>query len=65
MYQCPVCQYPKLKELPDNNYGICPQCGTEFGYDDDGKTHEELRSEWIAGGSKWWSSIPQNKRDAS
>lgn len=40
---------------PPTDYLICPSCGTEFGYDDFATTHEELRNEWIANGSHWFS----------
>jgi hypothetical protein len=59
-YMCPVCGYPKLTEPPYDHHGcasfdICPSCGTEFGYDDDANSHEELRSAWIDGGKLWFS----------
>lgn len=49
---CPVCGY--LGCLIED-WHICPCCGTEFGYDDAGRTHAELRRRWIDGGMKWWS----------
>lgn len=55
-YTCPVCFYDKLEE-PPADYLICPQCGCEFGVDDFNKSHDELRAEWVAGGSKWWSPV--------
>jgi hypothetical protein len=67
-YLCPVCWYDKLHEDPMQDdgtiaatYEICPQCGTEFGYDNDnilfpGVTIESLRQKWIDGGSKWWAT---------
>ena len=66
-YICPVCGYPELSEPPwDNGAGsdeICPSCGTHFGYDDAAggdagrreQVHRQRRSEWIAGGMRWWS----------
>ena len=54
MYQCPVCYFPKMVG-PPREYNICPSCGTEFEYDDDEKTHAELREEWIAAGRPWFS----------
>lgn len=54
-HTCPVCFYDELDEPPDNNFDICPSCGTEFGYDDFNASHDELRKRWIAGGCKWWS----------
>lgn len=37
-HSCPVCEYQGLDEPPYDSEGwgsfeICPQCGTEFGYD--------------------------------
>jgi predicted amidophosphoribosyltransferase len=64
MFPCPVCSYGMAD--PPDNYNICPQCGTEFGFDDAGKTHQELREEWIKGGCKWWSKyVPKPKRDTT
>lgn len=55
MYTCPVCDYDKLRENPsDQLYEICPQCGTEFGYDDFNTSHAELRQRWIAAGRVFW-----------
>ena len=51
---CPVCDY-RLSFAPED-YRICPCCGTEFGNDDRYATHEELRVEWIARGTPWFSS---------
>jgi hypothetical protein len=53
---CPVCDWPNLREKPDCSFEICPQCGTEFGYDDAGASHADLRAEWVAGGRKFWRS---------
>ncbi len=53
-YSCPVCGYPGL-EFPPTDFEICPSCGTEFEYHDAGKTHEELRLEWIGNGMHWFS----------
>lgn len=60
-YQCPVCGYPGLNETPYDKYGcplygICPCCGTEFGYDDSLTAHSDLRKKWLTSGSKWWST---------
>ena len=60
LYTCPVCDFDKLPEPPEN-YDICPQCGTEFENDDFYYTHAELRQQWIDGGRKWWSDVrPQS-----
>jgi hypothetical protein len=50
---CPVCGY--LMAKPARDFNICPCCGTEFGYDDRRRSHEELRARWIANGAPWFS----------
>jgi hypothetical protein len=50
---CPVCAYPNLPYAP-RDYHICPSCGTEFGNDDQDRSHDELRAEWIRGGALWF-----------
>jgi hypothetical protein len=55
-YQCPVCAYAGLDE-PPVDFTICPSCGTEFGYHDFIRGHDELRSRWIATGPAWHSSV--------
>lgn len=55
-YICPVCGYNQLR-YPPEDYTICPSCGTEFGYHDFSKSHEELRNLWFANGAYWHSSI--------
>lgn len=53
MILCPVCGFRFLpKEVL--NHGICPSCGTEFGYDDVGRSHEALRLEWLRNGGEWF-----------
>ena len=43
------------------SYGVCPQCGYEFGNDDNpgtvptGISFADYRSEWTASGSQWFS----------
>src|SRR5437879_5687512 len=54
---CPVCAYPSLP-FPPTNYYICPSCGTEFGNDDEDRTHAELRADWIARGAPWFFKEP-------
>ena len=44
-------------QYPAADYHICPSCGTEFGYDDAGRTHAELREQWIRTGLTWWSPV--------
>ena len=50
---CPVCGYHLNR--PPEDFTICPSCGTEFGYDDSGRTYAQLRAIWLRGGAKWWS----------
>jgi hypothetical protein len=57
MFTCPVCYYDQLEE-PPCDYNICVCCGTEFGYDDDDATHEELRERWIRNGAHWFFQNP-------
>jgi hypothetical protein len=60
MFDCPVCNWPEIKEDPGlHTYEICPCCGCEFGNDDEIRTHAELRSQWVGGGMKWWSKYNQ------
>ena len=56
-YTCPVCFYNQLDE-PAAEYNICPCCGTEFENDDQERSHDQLRADWIAGGAKWFFKIP-------
>jgi hypothetical protein len=60
LFACPVCGYAGLDEAPYDefgcsSFGICPCCGTEFGYDDSSLAHADLRKRWISGGMLWWS----------
>lgn len=57
MYTCPVCFYDGLGE-PPVNYNICDCCGTEFGNDDEERTHRQLRQEWVDAGAKWFFGVP-------
>lgn len=66
-YRCPVCGYLGLDESPRTeesgaSYEICPSCGFEFGVTDEdrGISYEQWRSEWKAGGMRWWSRRPQS-----
>lgn len=58
-YECPVCGYPDLTEPPfvggEASFEICPCCGVEFGYQDTGRTHAQLRKQWIDSGMPWHS----------
>lgn len=55
-YTCPVCAYSEMPD-PAEEGNICPCCGTEFGYDDDGVSHRQLRDEWVANGAPWFSTV--------
>jgi hypothetical protein len=57
MFTCSVCFFDQMPD-PPQDYNICPCCGTEFGNDDQDKTHEQLRIEWIASGAKWFYGDP-------
>jgi hypothetical protein len=56
-FRCPVCMYPALP-YPPSDYHICPCCGTEFGNDDEMRTHADLRREWINNGAHWFFNNP-------
>lgn len=58
MYQCPVCAYAGMQR-PPADYAICPCCGTEFGYEDVNRSHDELRQDWINAGVPWFSQGTQ------
>lgn len=45
-----------MDETP-SAWNYCPCCGTQFGYHDSGRSHSQLRQEWIATGMRWWSPI--------
>lgn len=51
---CPVCAYPYMLDPPVET-NICPCCGTEFGFDDFDRSHEQLRTEWLGRGAPWFS----------
>jgi hypothetical protein len=55
-HTCPVCGFTGLAEPPEN-FVICPSCGTEFGYTDFLRSHDELRDEWLASGARWHSTV--------
>jgi hypothetical protein len=55
-YTCPVCAFDGLEE-PPAYFTICPCCGTEFGYHDFVRGHDELRATWIATGLRWHSTV--------
>ena len=56
-FTCPVCYYTGLQE-PPTNYNICECCGTEFGVDDELRSHEQLRNQWINHGAPWFFRVP-------
>jgi len=55
-YTCPVCGFDGLEE-PAADFTICPSCGTEFGYTDFLRGHDDLRARWIAKGMRWHSTV--------
>jgi hypothetical protein len=57
---CPVCGYPLQR--PASDCDICPSCGTQFGYSDSGRTHEQLRNIWMQEGMNWHSQVHQVPR---
>lgn len=62
MNKCPLCGYDGLHEAAYDRSGcssfeICRSCGTEFGYQDARRSHKSLRSEWMAKGMPWHSSV--------
>jgi hypothetical protein len=59
---CPVCGYGYLSD-DAVNHGICPSCGTEFGYDDVSVSHEALRAEWLRNGGHWFDDSMAPPRD--
>src|ERR1700739_159986 len=67
-FTCVVCGYSGLSEPPYDQKGcasfeICPSCGTEFGYDDANRSHEELRAAWLAAGAPWRSKAIRPRPD--
>lgn len=52
--QCPVCGYAELPR-PAQDDLVCACCGTHFGYHDYARSYEELRTDWIARGARWFS----------
>jgi len=60
MITCPVCGYDQLE--PPLRWKICPSCGTEFGYSDQGRSYDELRTEWIRAGAQWDSTVVKKPR---
>ena len=52
---CPVCGYDDLEDGAVSGE-ICSCCGTEFGYSDHLRSHEQLRQRWINQKfACWWS----------
>ena len=57
-YLCPVCGFEGLDEPARDahglaTFGICPSCGTEFGYDDAARSHTELLAQWTKLRTQW------------
>ena len=58
-YVCPVCGYSQL-EHPPQDFTICPSCGTEFELDDEVRSPEQLRRDWLRAGAPWFDpEVPQ------
>lgn len=66
-YICPVCGFDGLKEPPfgvnnEPSHEICPCCGFEFGFDEDGAAGFNIfRLHWIENGTKWFTSARRPK----
>lgn len=61
-HTCYVCGYDKLEDAPED-WGLCPSCGTQFGYSDSIRSYDQLRQNWIASGAEWampWIPKPLN-----
>ena len=54
-YACPVCGFNQMP-YPPEDHNICSCCGTEFGYHDRARSHQELRKLWIDKGCPWFSA---------
>ena len=56
---------PYSSTLGGASFEICPNCGFEFGYDDDAgasgvsRSFEQWRTQWVRGGSVRWSDRPK------
>ncbi len=80
-WPCPVCGY-LLTSVPWTEpaysykslamFGICPCCGTQFGYTDTGgegwpdelrRIHRGLRGKWVSAGMPWRSSVTEPPED--
>jgi hypothetical protein len=60
-YLCLVCGYNGLKEPPYDKHGapsyeICPCCGFEFGFEEQGNM-VHFRKEWIKKGAQWFTPV--------
>jgi len=65
-YMCPVCGFKGLDEPPYNDnkeasFEICPCCGFEFGFDNQGTSdkYSNFRLNWIKNGANWF--LPDRK----
>jgi len=54
-YACPVCGFNQMP-YPPGDHNVCSCCGTEFGYHDRVRSHQELRMLWVAKGCPWFSN---------
>jgi len=55
-YTCTVCGFAGLEE-PPAYFTICPCCGTEFGYQDFVRGHDDLLADWVGKGMQWQSTV--------
>ena len=55
-HTCPVCGYSGDTEFYPHDNQICGCCGTEFGYDDQGLSHRQLRALWVSSGFPWFDA---------
>jgi hypothetical protein len=63
-FVCPVCELPVL-DAPVDLGPVCPACGTAFEIDDEFKSYQQLRTDWLSRGAQWYSvfqSPPPNWR---
>jgi hypothetical protein len=65
---CPICGHIGLSRQVRDTRGypsreICHCCGFEIGYEDAGRTHQELRDDWIRGGMVGFYPPDKSKED--
>lgn len=55
IYPCPICGYGL--PYPPCDFNSCPSCGVEFGYQDIGRSYDDLRNQWARTGAHWASRV--------